>query len=508
MTVGSSFLAAIDQGTTSTRCIVFDPDGHIVSVDQREHEQIFPRPGWVEHDAGEIWANVQAVTQGALDRAGLSRADLAAVGITNQRETTLLWDAGTGEPVHNAIVWQDTRTDRIIRVLAGDAGPDRFRDRCGTPLATYFSAPKIRWLLDRDPELRKRAEAGDVLFGTIDTWLIWQLTGGAAKAGSRATAGTHATDVTNASRTMLMNLETLDWDDELLAAFDIPRAMLPTIRPSAYNYGEARGMLAGVPVASALGDQQAALFGQVCFSPGEVKCTYGTGSFLLLNTGEAPVQSKRGLVTTLAYQVGDDAPVYALEGSIAVTGALVQWLRDNIGLISSADEINALAASVPDNGGCYIVPAFAGLFAPYWRPDARGIIAGLTSFVTKGHLARAALESTAWQVRDVVTAMALESGVDIAVLKVDGGMTASELLMNFQADVLDVPVVRPTVAETTCLGAAYAAGLTVGFWPDLATLRAQWKVDRTWRPSMAAEARDQGARMWGKAVARTMNWED
>ncbi len=492
----SRYLAAIDQGTTSSRCIIFDADGHIVSVDQREHEQIFPRPGWVEHDAAEIWFNVQAVTRNALDRAGLSRADLAAVGITNQRETTLLWDAITGEPVHNAIVWQDTRTDRIVRELAGDAGPDRFRDRCGLPLATYFSGPKIRWLLDRDPELRRRAEDGEVLFGTIDTWLIWQLT------------GAHCTDVTNASRTMLMNLSTLDWDETLLDAFGVPRAMLPDIKPSAHMYGEAGGALAGVPVASALGDQQAALFGQACFAPGEAKCTYGTGSFLLLNTGTEPVQSSRGLITTLGYQVGDSAPVYALEGSIAVTGALVQWLRDNIGLIGSADEINTLAATVPDNGGCYIVPAFAGLFAPYWRADARGIIAGLTSFVTKGHLARAALEATAWQVRDVMMAMALESGVDIAVLKVDGGMTASDLLMGFQSDILDVPVVRPTIGETTSLGAAFAAGLTVGFWPDLDTLRAQWMEDTRWRPNMPESVRATGARQWAKAVARSMSWED
>lgn len=494
--MSSRYLAAIDQGTTSSRCIIFDADGHVVAHDQREHEQIFPRPGWVEHDAVEIWHNVQAVTRNALDRAGLARADLAAVGITNQRETTLLWDARTGEPIHNAIVWQDTRTDRIVRELAGSIGPDRFRDLCGTPLATYFSGPKIRWLLDRDPESRRRAEAGDILFGTIDTWLIWQLT------------GTHATDVTNASRTMLMNLSTLDWDDTLLDAFGVPRAMLPTIRPSAYGYGEGRGALAGVPVAGVLGDQQAALFGQACFAPGEVKCTYGTGSFLLLNTGTTAVPSERGLITTVAYQVGDAAPVYALEGSIAVTGALVQWLRDNLGLIPNAAAINDLAATVPDNGGCYIVPAFAGLFAPYWRTDARGVIAGLTSFVTKGHLARAALESTAWQVRDVVRAMAAESGVDIAVLKVDGGMTASDLLMGFQSDVLDVPVVRPTVAETTCLGAAYAAGLTVGFWPNLDTLRTHWKVDATWTPTMTAETRDRGARMWAKAVSRSMDWID
>jgi glycerol kinase len=495
VTTGSRYLAAIDQGTTSSRCIVFDGDGHIVAIDQREHAQIFPRPGWVEHDATEIWHNVEVVVRGALDRAGLARADLAAVGLTNQRETTLLWDARTGEPVHNAIVWQDTRTDRLVRELAGDAGPDRFRARCGTPLATYFSAPKARWLLDHDPELRRRAADGAVLFGTIDSWLIWQLT------------GQHATDVTNASRTMLMNLETLDWDEDLLAAFDLPRAMLPTIRPSAYAYGEGRGVLAGVPVASALGDQQAALFGQACFEPGEVKCTYGTGSFVLVNTGTTPVTSER-LVTTVGYQVGGEPPVYALEGSIAVTGALVQWLRDNLGLIPNAEAVNALADTVEDNGGCYIVPAFVGLFAPYWRPDARGVITGLTSFVTKGHLARATLESTAWQVRDVIEAMAAESGVDIAVLKVDGGMTKSELLMAFQADILGAPVVRPTIAETTCLGAAYAAGLTVGFWPDLDALRSQWTPDRTWRPSMPPDVRDRAAAMWAKAVERSLSWID
>ncbi len=490
------YLAAIDQGTTSSRCIVFDADGRIVAIDQREHEQIYPRPGWVEHDAREIWHHVEAVTRNALDRAGLARADIAAVGITNQRETTLLWDAITGEPVHHAIVWQDTRTDHLIRDLAaGDA--DRFRDRCGLPLATYFSAPKIRWLLDQDPDLQRRAENGEVLFGTLDSWLIWQLT------------RVHATDVTNASRTMLMNLKTLDWDDTLLAAFNIPRAMLPVIKPSAHLYGEARaGALGGIPVAGVLGDQQAALFGQACFAPGEVKCTYGTGSFLLVNTGTAAVPSTRGLLTTVAYQVGDTPAVYALEGSIAVTGALVQWLRDNLGLIETADGVNALAESVPDNGGCYIVPAFAGLFAPYWRPDARGVIAGLTGYVTKGHVARAALESTAWQVHDVVRAMAADSSVDITALKVDGGMTASRLLMQFQSDVLDVPVLRPTVAETTSLGAAYAAGLTVGFWPDLDALRAQWSVDERWTPAMSADDREAGAKMWAKAVARSFDWTD
>ena len=494
--MNQSFIAAIDQGTTSSRCIIFDSGGAIVALDQREHRQSYPRPGWVEHDATEIWHNVQAVLRGALDRAGLSRADVAAIGITNQRETTLLWEAGSGEPVHPAIVWQDTRTDRLIAELAGDEGPDRFRDRCGLPLATYFSAPKIRWLLDTVPGLRGRACNGEVVFGTMDTWLIAKLT------------GRHATDVTNASRTMLMNLSTLDWDDELLAAFDIPRAMLPEILPSSHVYGEASGDLAGVPVAGALGDQQAALFGQTCFAAGEAKCTYGTGSFLLLHTGERPVASRRGLLTTVAYRIGDAAPAYALEGSIAVTGALVQWLRDNLGLISTAAEVNDLASTVDDNGGCYIVPAFSGLFAPHWRTDARGIIAGLTGYVTKGHLARAALEATAWQVKDVVDAMAADSGVDLTALKVDGGMTASELLMRFQADVLDVPVVRPTVTETTSMGAAYAAGLAVGVWSDVETLRANWKADRTWRPAMAAEDRDKAYRYWQRAVDRAKGWTE
>ncbi len=491
--MNSRYIAAIDQGTTSTRCIVFDADATIVSIDQREHRQLYPRPGWVEHDAAEIWHNTEAVVRGAVDRAGLSRADITGVGITNQRETTLLWDAETGEPVHNAIVWQDTRTDRLIAELA-DGDNDRFREKSGLPLATYFSAPKIRWLLESVPGLRERAEAGRIRFGTMDTWLITKLT------------GRHATDVTNASRTMLMDLSTLDWDDELLAAFGIPRAMLPEILPSSYVYGEATGFLGGVPVAGALGDQQAALFGQTCFHTGEAKCTYGTGSFLLLHTGERPVASERGLVTTVAYRIGDAAPAYALEGSIAVTGALVQWLRDNLGLISTAAQVNELAATVEDNGGCYIVPAFSGLFAPHWRPDARGVIAGLTGYVTKGHLARAALEATAWQVKDVVDAMAIESGVDLRTLRVDGGMTASELLMQFQADVLDVPVVRPTIAETTCLGAAYAAGLAVGFWPDVEALRENWHADKQWEPAMDAKDRDTAYGFWRKAVDRTMDW--
>jgi glycerol kinase len=480
--MSSVYILAIDQGTTSSRAMVFDVDGRVVAIDQREHRQSYPRPGWVEHDPTEIWHQVQAVTKRALDQAGLSRADVAAIGITNQRETTILWDAETGEPVHPAIVWQDTRTDALIRTLAGDAGPNRFTERCGLPLATYFAGPKITWLLEHVPGLRKRAEAGEIRFGTLDTWLIEKLT------------GKHQTDVTNASRTMLMNLSALDWDDVLLDAFGVPRAMMPAIRPSAHIYGEADQMLPGVPVASALGDQQAALFGQACFSPGEAKCTYGTGSFLLLNTG--------------AYQLGDKPPTYALEGSIAVTGALVQWMRDNLGLITSAPEINDLAATVADNGGCYIVPAFSGLFAPYWRTDARGIIAGLTGYVTKGHLARAVLEATAWQVKDVVDAMNLESGLPLTALRVDGGMTASELLMSFQADVLDVPVVRPTVAETTALGAAYAAGLAVGIWPDLETLQAMWQPDRTWKPSMAAADRERGLAHWHRAVERAFGWEE
>jgi glycerol kinase len=488
------YIAAIDQGTTSSRCIIFDPAGTIVAADQAEHRQILPRPGWVEHDPTEIWHRVQAVTRGALDRAGLSRADLAAVGITNQRETTLLWETSTGQPVGNAIVWQDTRTDRLIKELAAEHDDHWWRQRCGLPLATYFSGPKLRWLLEQDPRLRTRAEAGEVRFGTVDTWLIWLLT------------GRYVTDVTNASRTMLMNLSTLDWDDELLSAMGVPRAALPEIVSSSEVYGEAIGDLAGVPVASALGDQQAALFGQTCFVPGEAKCTYGTGSFLLLNTGAEPVASQHGLLTTVGYRIAGQRPVYALEGSIAVTGALVQWLRDNLGIIETADQVNELAASVEDNGGCYVVPAFSGLFAPYWRPDARGVIAGLTSYVTRAHLARAALEATAWQVVDIVQAMNQESDLDLRLLKVDGGMTASELLLQIQADLLDAPVVRPTVTETTCLGAAYAAGLAVGFWPDLAALRENWRVDRRWEPAMPAERREAARARWHQAVSRSLDW--
>jgi glycerol kinase len=490
------YIAAIDQGTTSSRCIVFDHEGVIVAVDQKEHRQIFPRPGWVEHNPEEIWINVQSVVRGALAKLAITAKDLAAVGITNQRETTVIWHKSTGKPVYNAIVWQDTRTDRLIRDLGGSQGQDRFRDLCGLPLATYFSGPKARWILDSDPGLRRSAEAGELLFGTMDTWLIWKLT------------GRHVTDVTNASRTMLMNLETLQWDDALLQAIGVPRAMLPQICSSSEVYGHANGDLQDTPVGSALGDQQAALFGQTCFSPGEGKNTYGTGCFLLVNTGNKPVQSNNGLLTTVGYKIGAQPAVYALEGSIAVTGSLVQWLRDNLGMISSAAEIEPLARSVDDNGGCYFVPAFSGLFAPYWQSNARGVIAGLTSYVTKGHIARAVLEASAWQTREVVDAMAADSGVALTTLKVDGGMTANELLMQFQADVLDVPVVRPVVAETTCLGAAYAAGLAVGYWPDIESLRANWKKSLEWTPRMSAAERGKGFRKWKKAVKRTMDWTD
>ncbi len=490
------FIAAIDQGTTSSRCMIFDSSGAIVAAAQMEHRQIFPRPGWVEHDALEIWANVQTVVAQALERLGIGAADLAAVGIMNQRETTVVWDRATGLPIANAVVWQDTRTAGLCEALGRDAGQDRFRDRCGLPLATYFSGPKVRWLLDHVQGAREKAERGDILFGTMDTWLIWNLT------------GRHVTDVTNASRTMLMNIRTLDWDEEILSAIGVPAAMLPEIRSSAEVYGMSRGVLDGVPVASALGDQQAALFGQTCFQPGEGKCTYGTGAFLLVNTGEAPVASRHGLLTTVAYQVGDAPAAYALEGSIAVAGSLVQWLRDNLGFISTAGEIEELASSVADNGGCYLVPAFSGLFAPHWRTDARGVLVGLTGYVTRAHIARAALEAVAWQTREVVDAMAADSGRTLEVLKADGGMTANNLLMQFQSDVLDAPVVRPRIAETTCLGAAYAAGLAVGFWPDLAALRDHWRQDAAWRPAMTPETRAREYARWKKAVDRTLDWED
>jgi glycerol kinase len=491
-----ALIAAIDQGTTSSRCIVFDEAGAVVAFAQKEHRQIYPRPGWVEHDPREIWDNVRSVLGEALLSAEITARDLAAVGITNQRETTVVWDRNSGEPIHPAIVWQDTRTADLVRQIGGAEGQDRFRATCGLPLSTYFSGPKLRWLLDHVPGARARAARGELLFGTIDSWLVWNLT------------GRHVTDVTNASRTMLMNLRTLDWDAELLEAFDVPRAMLPEIRSSCEVYGQARGVLDGVRVAAALGDQQAALVGQTCFSAGEAKCTYGTGAFLLLNTGVTPVVSRHGLLTTVAYRFGDAPAVYALEGSVAVAGALVQWLRDNLGLVSSAAEIESLAQSVPDNGGCVFVPAFAGLFAPHWRADARGVIAGLTGFVTKAHLARAALEATAWQTREVLDAMRADAGLALDRLKVDGGMTANALLMQFQADVLDVPVIRPVIRETTCLGAAYAAGLAVGVFDSPEALRAHWRAAATWQPRMSAEARARGYAQWNKAVTRTLHWID
>jgi glycerol kinase len=493
----AQYAAAIDQGTTSTRFMVFDHGGQVVAVDQKEHEQIYPKPGWVEHDPLEIWQRTQEVVRAGLDK--VKASDIAAVGVTNQRETTLVWERSTGRPVYNAIVWQDTRTDQICNELSADGGQDRFRAKTGLPIATYFSGPKIKWLLDNVDGVRAKAENGEVLFGNIDTWVIWQLTGG-------PDGGVHVTDVTNASRTMLMNLETLDWDDEILGILGVPRTMLPEIRASSETYGEAKNGLAGIPVAGDLGDQQAALFGQTCFSVGEAKNTYGTGNFLLLNTGTEAVPSKSGLITTLAYKIGDQSAVYCLEGSIAITGALVQWLRDNIGLIQTSAEIENLAKTVEDNGGIYFVPAFSGLFAPYWRSDARGVIAGMTRYVSKGHIARAALEATAWQSREVVDAMNADSGVELTSLKVDGGMVYNELLMQFQADVLDVPVIRPTVAETTSLGAAYAAGLAVGFWSEVEDLRANWGKDKQWEPQMDAEEREKEYRLWKKAVTKTFDW--
>ncbi|MEW5989066.1 MAG: glycerol kinase GlpK [Chloroflexota bacterium] len=496
----AKFVAAIDQGTTSTRCMLFDHAGRVVSLAQKEHQQLYPRPGWVEHDPLEIWQSTQAVIRAAVSQAGVRPGDVAAVGVTNQRETTVVWDRQSGRPFYNAIVWQDTRTDQICNQLAAEGGQGRFRAKVGLPLATYFSGPKLRWLLDNVAGLRQAAERGDALFGTIDTWLIWKLTGGA-----------HVTDVTNASRTLLMNLATLDWDEEILATLDIPRKMLPRIVPSsdpaAWGTTAADGPFSdAIPVCGDLGDQQAALVGQTCFSPGEAKNTYGTGCFMLLNTGTTPVPSRSGLLTTLAYQVGSEPAVYALEGSIAITGALVQWLRDNLGLISQSADIEGLAGTVSDNGGIYFVPAFSGLFAPYWRSDARGAIVGLTRYVNKGHVARAALEATAYQTREVLDAMEKDSGVSLTALKVDGGMVYNNLLMQFQADVLAVPVVRPQVAETTALGAAYAAGLAVGFWNNLDDLRANWQVDYTWRPVMSDENREKLYRGWLKAVERTFNW--
>ncbi|MGP6171220.1 glycerol kinase GlpK [Microbacterium sp. A196] len=495
-------IVAIDQGTTSTRAIVFDASGKIVTTGQREHEQIFPRAGWVEHDATEIWSNTTAVIDEALDAADITAADVAAIGITNQRETAIVWDRITGEPVHNAIVWQDTRTQPFIDELAADGGIRRFAEITGLPLATYFSASKIAWILDNVDGARDRAEKGELLFGTPDTWVLWNLTGG-------PDGGVHATDVTNASRTLLMDLRTLDWHDELLRAFNIPRAMLPGIRSSSEVYGAARGTaLDGTPIASILGDQQAATFGQAAFERGDSKNTYGTGNFLIVNTGEEIVVSENGLITTVAYQLGDEAPRYALEGSIAVTGSLVQWLRDNLGLFDEAADVEKLALSVEDNGDVYIVPAFSGLFAPYWRPDARGAILGLTRYANKGHIARAALEAVAFQTREVLDAVAADTGETLEELRVDGGMVANDTLMQFQADVLGVPVVRPEIVETTALGAAYAAGLAVGAWSDIDELRGMWREDVRWQPMIDEEERERRLARWHKAVTRTFDWVD
>jgi glycerol kinase len=495
----AQYAAAVDQGTTSTRFMVFDHGGQVASLDQKEHEQIYPKPGWVEHDPMEIWQRTQEVIRTGLDK--IKADDISAVGVTNQRETTVVWERSSGQPVYNAIVWQDTRTDEICNQLASDGGQDRFRAKTGLPIATYFSGPKIKWILDNVDGARDKAQNGDLLFGNIDTFVIWQLTGG-------TDGGVHVTDVTNASRTMMMDLQTLDWDEEILGILDVPRSMLPEIRASSEVYGEAKGDLAGISVAGDLGDQQAALFGQTCFSVGEAKNTYGTGNFLLLNTGNEPVQSKSGLITGLGYKIGDQPAVYMLEGSIAITGALVQWLRDNLKMIKAAPEIEDLAKTVDDNGGVYFVPAFSGLFAPYWRSDARGVIAGLTRYVSAGHIARAVLEATAWQSKEVVDAMNKDSGVELASLKVDGGMVHNELLMQFQADVLDVPVIRPTVAETTSLGAAYAAGLAVGFWSEVEDLRANWGKDKEWQPRMDPDEREKEYGLWKKAVTRTFDWLD
>jgi glycerol kinase len=498
------YIGAVDLGTTSIRFMIFDHQGHIKGMAQKEHRQIFPRPGWVEHDPMEIWTNTCDVTAAALADSGISGNQIEAIGITNQRETAVVWDRRTGKPLYNAIVWQCTRTDAICKELTEVYGQERFRAKTGLPVATYFSGPKMRWMLQNLPDVRAAADRGDALFGTVESWVIWWLTGG-------PDGGSYVTDVTNASRTLLMNLESLQWSEEILEIMEVPLQSLPRIVPSidSRTWGQTspQGPLgAAVPVCGALGDQQAALMGQTCFEVGEAKNTYGTGCFLLLNTGTRPVPSFKGLLTTVGYQIRGQKPVYCLEGSIAIAGALVQWLRDNLGLIKEAAEIEALANTVEDNGGAYIVPAFSGLFAPYWRSDARGVIVGLTRFVNKGHLARAALEANAYQAWDIVEAMNADSGVDLAHLKVDGGMVANDLLMQFQADVLNVPVIRPTIIETTALGAAYAAGLAVGYWSGLDELRKNWAVDKTWQPQMDAQKRKSGLAGWHKAVERTMNW--
>ncbi len=503
----AEYVAALDQGTTSSRCMIFNHSGEAVAAHQLEHRQIYPEPGWVEHDALEIWNKTEEVIQGALSKAGIRAEEIVAVGITNQRETTLVWDRRTGQPFCNAIVWQDTRTDNICRILAADGGQDRFRQRTGLPLATYFSGPKIRWILDNVPGVREAAERGDALFGNMDTWLIWKLTGGPGP------GAVHVTDVTNASRTLLMDLEKLSWDDEILKVLEIPRSMLPEIRPSSdpdsYGHTLSDGPFGRtIPICGDLGDQQAATVGQVCFDVGEAKNTYGTGCFVLLNTGNNIIHSRHGLVSTVCYRFGKEAPVYALEGSIAITGALVQWLRDSLCIIKNSSDVENLAKTVEDNGGIYFVPAFSGLFAPYWRSEARGLIIGMTRYTTRGHIARASLEATAYQTREVLDAMEADSGIQLKSLKVDGGMTFNDLLMRIQADILGVPVMRPKVAESTALGAAYAAGLAVGFWKSTADLRRNWGVDRTWEPSEDDTLRTANYRRWKKAVSRTFDWMD
>ncbi|NCF67959.1 MAG: glycerol kinase GlpK [Chloroflexi bacterium] len=500
----AKYIAAIDQGTTSTRCMLFNHSGGVISVHQLEHQQIFPQPGWVEHNPLEIWARTQDVIQGALDKAKVGPGDIAAVGVTNQRETTLVWNPKTGDPYYNAIVWQDTRTKEICDQLAEDGGQDRFRPKAGLPLTTYHSGPKCKWILDNVAGVRQAAGRGEALFGNIDTWVIWWLTGG-------PNGGAHVTDVSNASRTLLMNLETLDWDDEILEAMDIPHQMLPKIVPSSDPETWGATLKGGpfgdsIPVCGDLGDQQAALFGQTCFEPGEAKNTYGTGCFMLLNTGTTPVPSESGLLTTLGYQMGNEPAVYCLEGSIAVTGALVQWLRDNLNFFENSADVEVFAREVEDSGGIYFVPAFSGLFSPYWKSDARGVIVGMTRYINKYHISRAALEATAYQTREVLDAMKADSGVDLTSLKVDGGMVHNQLLMQFQADILGVPVVRPKVSETTALGAAYAAGLAVGFWDNLDNLRANWQMDQTWQSEMDESRREELHRGWLKAVERTFDW--
>ncbi|WP_036964469.1 glycerol kinase GlpK [Promicromonospora kroppenstedtii] len=499
----ADYVLAIDQGTTSTRAIVFNHGGTIVSTGQIEHDQIFPKAGWVEHKPDQIWDNTRQVVGLALTKANINHTDLAAVGITNQRETTVVWDKTTGKPVYNAIVWQDTRTQAIVDELAGSEGADKYKAIVGLPLATYFSGPKVKWILDNVEGAREAADRGDLLFGNTDAWVLWNMTGG-------VDGGVHVTDVTNASRTMLMDLDTLSWREDIASDMGIPLSMLPEIRSSSevYGTGRPRGMVPGVPIAGILGDQQAATFGQACFDVGTAKNTYGTGNFMLLNTGTEKVPSENGLLTTVCYKIGDAAAVYALEGSIAVTGSLVQWLRDNLGLFSDAQDVEWFARKVDDNGGAYFVPAFSGLFAPYWRPDARGALVGLTRYVNRNHIARAALEATAYQTREVMDAMKADSGVDLTELKVDGGMVANELLMQFQADQLGVDVVRPVVAETTALGAAYAAGIAVGFWKGESDVTANWAEDRRWSPDMDEKERDRLYRSWKKAVTKTFDWVD